>query len=118
MADDDPAGDPQQALAAAERTVERRRLVLKLRDLVEQLPAREHRVLQAYYLQQRRLRDTAQEMSITESRVSQIHSRARTRLQMAIRERHRTRTRAPREPDAVNVTRSVQIRRLRVREGP
>ena len=87
LADDDPPGSPQQALDAAERAVEHRRQVRDLRALVARLPARERRVVQAYYLEQRPLREIAQELGVTESRVSQVHSRARTRLQAAIRKR-------------------------------
>ena len=69
LADEDPAGDPQQALDQAETAV-------MLGEAVAALPARERAVVQAYYRQGRHMRDIAAELGVSESRVSQLHARA------------------------------------------
>jgi RNA polymerase sigma factor FliA len=54
-----------------------------LRKIVEKLPKPQLQVLSLYYMESMRLKEIAQIMSITESRVSQIHTLAITRLRAA-----------------------------------
>lgn len=69
LADDDPEGDPEQALDNAETTV-------LLLEAVDALPERERRVVVAYYRQNRSMRDIADDLGVSESRISQLHARA------------------------------------------
>ena len=77
IADDDPAGDPQAALDEAET----RRIV---RAAVDRLPAPEATIIRQYYEQGCKVRVIAAALGVTESRVSQLHSRARGRLRAAL----------------------------------
>lgn len=69
LADDDPDGDPEAALDNAETSV-------LLMEAVDLLPEREQRVVVAYYRQNRSMRDIADELGVSESRISQLHARA------------------------------------------
>ena len=69
VADDDIEGDPQAALEQAETTA-------MLLDAVGSLPERERLVMEAHYRQGRTMRDIAQQLGVSESRVSQLHTRA------------------------------------------
>lgn len=48
----------------------------KLAQMIDELPEKERMVLDLYYRRELRLKDIAQILSVTESRVSQIHKRA------------------------------------------
>ena len=91
LADDDPDGDPEQALDTAETSV-------MLGEAVESLPERERSVVVAYYRQGRSMRDIADELGVSESRVSQLHARAlkllRTYIAETIEDAPRVRTAA------------------------
>lgn len=63
----DPAPCPEDALVAAER-------LGYLRDAVAELPARLRQVVSGYYLDQRPLTELAQELQVTQSRVSQLRA--------------------------------------------
>ena len=63
----DPAPCPEDALVAAER-------LGYLRDAVAELPARLRQVVQGYYLDQRPLTELADELDVTQSRVSQLRA--------------------------------------------
>ena len=79
LADEDPEGDPDQALDAAETTV-------LLGEAVEALPERERAVIVAYYRQGRSMRAVAEELGVSESRISQLHARALKMLRTYISE--------------------------------
>src|SRR5215216_2092243 len=79
LADDDPEGDPDQSLDAAETSV-------LLGEAVDALPERERVVISAYYRQGRSMRDIAEELGVSESRVSQLHARALKLLRSFITE--------------------------------
>jgi RNA polymerase sigma factor for flagellar operon FliA len=79
LADEDPEVDPDQALDAAETTV-------MLGEAVEALPERERAVITAYYRQGRSMRDIAEELGVSESRISQLHARALKMLRTYITE--------------------------------
>jgi RNA polymerase sigma factor for flagellar operon FliA len=57
-------------------------------SLIEQLTPREKLVLSLYYTDELNMREVADVMSITEGRVSQLHSQALTRLRKEFRARH------------------------------
>jgi RNA polymerase sigma factor FliA len=63
----DPAPCPEDALVAAER-------LGYLRDAVAELPTRLRQVVSGYYLQQRPLTELAEELDVTQSRVSQLRA--------------------------------------------
>ncbi len=52
---------------------------------IEQLPAKERLVISLYYLEELTMKETGKVLSITESRVSQIHSQAVRRLRAKLR---------------------------------
>ena len=61
-----------------------------LRSTMEKLPAQQLHVLSLYYMEGLRLKEIAEILDITESRVSQVHTLAITRLRAAfLRERKR-----------------------------
>ena len=63
----DPAPCPEDALVAAER-------LGYLRDAVAELPTRLRQVVSGYYLEQRPLTELAEELDVTQSRVSQLRA--------------------------------------------
>ena len=69
LADDDPDTDPEATLDASETK-------LILLDAVEHLPEREGKVIRMYYKQGRSMRAIADDLGVSESRVSQLHARA------------------------------------------
>jgi RNA polymerase sigma factor for flagellar operon FliA len=79
LADEDPEVDPDQALDASETTV-------LLGEAVDALPERERAVIAAYYRQGRSMRDIAEELGVSESRISQLHARALKMLRAYITE--------------------------------
>jgi RNA polymerase sigma factor for flagellar operon FliA len=79
LADDDPETDPEAALD----TVETKAL---LAEAIANLPERECRVIVAYYRQSRSMRDIAEELGVSESRISQLHARALKLLRTYITE--------------------------------
>ena len=54
-------------------------------EAIEQLPEQEKMVLSLYYFEELNMKETGQVLSITESRVSQIHSQAVIRLRNKLR---------------------------------
>lgn len=60
--------------------VERREMQSRLADAIEQLPERERLVLTLYHLEDLRLREIAEVLKLSESRVSRLLSRAESRL--------------------------------------
>lgn len=79
LADDDPETDPEMALDNAETGV-------MLREAVCGLPERERRVVEAYYQQGLSMRTIADELGVSESRISQLHARSLKLLKTAITE--------------------------------
>ncbi|MDQ1287663.1 MAG: sigma-70 family polymerase sigma factor [Actinomycetota bacterium] len=63
----DGAPRPDEALVAAER-------VGYLRDAIAELPERPRRVVTGYYLENRQLSEIAEELGVTQSRVSQLRA--------------------------------------------
>lgn len=79
LADEDPEGNPEMALDNAETGV-------MLREAVTGLPERERRVVQAYYQQRLTTRMIGVDLGVSESRISQLHTRALNLLRTAISE--------------------------------
>ena len=63
-------------------------LIDRVAALIEQLTPREKLVLSLYYTDELNMREVAEVMSITEGRVSQLHSQALGRLRKEFRSRH------------------------------
>lgn len=79
LADEDPEVDPELSLDNSET-------VLLLGEAMEALPERERSVIAAYYRAGRSMRDIADELGVSESRVSQLHARALKLLRAYISE--------------------------------
>lgn len=73
-------GSPDPAKAA-----EMRELKQRLAQAIQELPDRERRVVVLYYAEGLRLKEIGQVLEVTESRVSQLHSRALYRLNRALK---------------------------------
>lgn len=68
---------PDEALVAAER-------IGYLRDAIAELPERARRVVTGYYLENRQLRELAEELGVTQSRASQLRAEALDLLHEAL----------------------------------
>jgi RNA polymerase sigma factor for flagellar operon FliA len=77
LADDDPETDPEASLDTSETHI-------ILLDAVDELPEREALVIRMYYKQGRSMRAIADELGVSESRVSQLHARALKLLREAL----------------------------------
>ena len=53
---------------------------------LKRLPERQREILRLYYFEELRLKEIGEILSVTESRVSQIHAHAVERLKMIIKE--------------------------------
>jgi RNA polymerase sigma factor for flagellar operon FliA len=71
--DESPAANPYAQAEVSQ-------LQTRVKELVEQLPARERQVLKAHYYDQREFQEIAATLGVTKGRVSQLHSRAVTRV--------------------------------------
>ena len=69
LADDDPETSPEAVLDKSETN-------LLLLQAIGTLPEREQRVVEAYYRRGHSMRDIAEELGVSESRISQLHARA------------------------------------------
>jgi RNA polymerase sigma factor for flagellar operon FliA len=69
VADDDPAGSPEESL-------ERHEISRLLADAIASLPAREELLIVSHYRQGLTMRDISRLLNVSESRVSQLHERA------------------------------------------
>ena len=74
---DDPIKDPLSRYEAAEA---RERLI----QAIERLPERERQVISLYYVEELTMKETGAVLSVTESRVSQLHTQAMLRLHAAL----------------------------------
>jgi RNA polymerase sigma factor FliA len=86
--EDPQAPQPQQAMAQTE-------LREALSDSIARLPEREKLVVTLYYYEELTLREIGEVLGVTESRVSQLHTKAILRLKARL---SGTGARAPREP--------------------
>jgi len=69
----DSSPDPEKAMEASE-------LSSCLHDALRHLPQRDRQILSLYYVEEMTLKEIAAVLSVTEGRVSQLHSRALLRL--------------------------------------
>ena len=76
---DPDAPDPQQLLDASE-------LKDRLADAISALPKREKLVIALYYYENLTLREIGEVLGVTESRVSQMHTKAVLRLRSRMQE--------------------------------
>ena len=74
---DPAAADPQQALDTTE-------VKERLSDAIASLPEREQLVVALYYYENLTLREIGEVLGVTESRVSQLHTKAMMRLKAAL----------------------------------
>lgn len=63
-------------------------IIGKIADLIDELTPREKLVLSLYYNEELNMRETAEVMSITEGRVSQLHSQALAKLREKFRSQY------------------------------
>jgi len=89
MVQDDSAWEQiaQQQRDSLEEEVESREMVKILGGFIDNLPEKERLVITLYYYEEMTLREIAEVMGVSESRISQIHSKAvmklRTKMQYA-----------------------------------
>lgn len=76
---------PPDRSPSPEAQVERREVLDALAEAIRQLPERDRLVLLLYYERDLTMKEAAQVLGITESRVSQIHASALFRLSMKLR---------------------------------
>jgi RNA polymerase sigma factor FliA len=76
---DPRADDPQESLASSE-------VKDRLTDGISSLPEREQLVIALYYYENLTLREIGEVLGVTESRVSQLHTKAVMRLKSALQE--------------------------------
>ena len=72
--------------AAPEEKVEREELIDKLAEAIRQLSERQRQVIPLYYQQQLTMKQIAEILEITESRVSQLHASALFNLSVKLRQ--------------------------------
>jgi RNA polymerase sigma factor FliA len=68
-------------------TLQSRELKLMLRDAVDKLPTKERFVVQLYYFDELTMKEIGTLLNITESRVSQLHTKSMFRLRGRLKER-------------------------------
>jgi RNA polymerase sigma factor for flagellar operon FliA len=76
----DSVGEDSLATGSPQAGVERSRFLGRLGQVIEQLPEREKLVMALYYDEELNLKEIGQILSVSESRVSQLHSQALLRL--------------------------------------
>jgi RNA polymerase sigma factor FliA len=76
---DDGAADPQEALATSE-------VKDRLTEAIASLPEREQLVVALYYYEHLTLREIGEVLGVTESRVSQLHTKAVMRLRAQLQQ--------------------------------
>ena len=76
---DDGAADPQEALATSE-------VKDRLTEAIASLPEREQLVVALYYYEHLTLREIGEVLGVTESRVSQLHTKAVMRLRSQLQQ--------------------------------
>lgn len=69
-------------------TLHSRELKSLLRDAVDKLPTKERFVVQLYYFDELTMKEIGTLLNITESRVSQLHTKSMLRLRGKLKERH------------------------------
>ena len=79
--EDESAPDPQLALDSSE-------VRDRLQEAIEHLPERETLVIALYYFENLTLREIGEVLGVTESRVSQLHSKAVLRLKSRLKSGH------------------------------
>ena len=76
---DPRADDPQESLASSE-------IKDRLTEAIASLPEREQLVVALYYYESLTLREIGEVLGVTESRVSQLHTKAVMRLKSSLQE--------------------------------
>jgi RNA polymerase sigma factor for flagellar operon FliA len=87
--DDSPALGDLLAVArtsAPDEKIEREELIDKLAEAIQQLSERQRKVILLYYTQQLTMKQIAEVLEITESRVSQLHASALFNLSVKLRQ--------------------------------
>ncbi|MBM4019093.1 MAG: FliA/WhiG family RNA polymerase sigma factor [Planctomycetes bacterium] len=92
LTDEEPALEallPADDSAAPEPEVERRELLQRLAGAIQDLAPRDRQMLLLYYERDLTMKEVAEVLGVTESRVSQMHAAALFRLSMKLKERRR-----------------------------
>lgn len=71
---------------AVDETVRRVQVSGRVREVISALPDRERTIVQRYYFEDRTFREIAAELGVTESRVSQLHTRLKKRMRPMLSE--------------------------------
>jgi len=76
---------PKDGEPAPDEVAERRELAGRLADAIRELPKRSRMILLLYYDRDLTMKETAQVLGVTESRVSQLHAGALFKLSMTLK---------------------------------
>lgn len=76
---------PADGSPSPEAQAERNELLTRLAEAIRELPARDRTILLLYYERDLTMKETAKVLSVTESRVSQLHASALFKLAMKLR---------------------------------
>lgn len=76
---------PEADVPSPDQQVERKELVEKLTRAIQELPEKERRTILLYYERDLTMKEAAEVLEITESRVSQLHACALFKLSMKLR---------------------------------
>ena len=91
LSDDDPAMDslvPPDAGPSPAVAAEREEMLRRLTEAIKQLSERDRTILILYYDRDLTMRETAEVLGITESRVSQLHASTLFKLAMELKDCH------------------------------
>lgn len=64
--------------------IERQEIVIKLKEAIEELPEREKMVITLYYFEELTLKEISNILEVSESRVSQLHTKGVSRLKVKL----------------------------------
>ncbi len=70
--------------SSPEQSLDKKEMLVALTQVLDTLPQQERTVIELYYTEELLLKEIAQVLNVTESRVSQIHSKALKRIRVAL----------------------------------
>ena len=68
--------------------MEKQEIMLKLKEALDELPEREKRVITFYYFEELTLKEISNILEVSESRVSQLHTKGVSRLKVKLAKYH------------------------------
>ena len=80
----DGSGRPREAAADPSKHLEQTELTEKLAEMIHQLPQKQRQIILLYYNQDLTMKQIAEVLEVTESRVSQLHASALFKLSVRL----------------------------------